>query len=83
MPYTGRPDTPDYDSKLSALASMERLTDAARCQNSATTTVGIFETTEWSRCLTQNHFGLALYDGGHGVPQGYTDFILDWFEGQE
>lgn len=61
--------------------SIVRLTDAAKCQDSETTTIGRFETTQWSRCLTRDQFGVALYDGGHAVPAGWTDFILDWFEG--
>lgn len=81
MPHNGRASAIKNNDKLGAMASMERLTGAAKCQDSAAATIGIFETTQWSRCLTQDKFGLALYDGGHAVPRGWTDFILDWFEG--
>jgi polyhydroxybutyrate depolymerase len=25
---------------------------------------------------------LALFDGGHGVPRGWSGLALDWFEAQ-
>lgn len=80
MPVTGRPDNPAAHSKLGAMDSVERLTEAAKCQDVETTIVGRIETTQWSRCLTRDQLGVALFNGGHVIPKGWTDFILDWFE---
>lgn len=33
----------------------------------------------WIDCAAPLEF--ALFDGGHGIPAGWTDMALDWFEG--
>lgn len=81
MPYMGRTGSLAGNGKLGAVASVELLINAAKCQDSEDITIGKFEITQWSRCLTQDQFGVALYDGGHNVPKGWTDFVLDWYEG--
>lgn len=35
----------------------------------------------WDRCAPGTALELALFDGGHGVPPGWTEMALDWFEG--
>ena len=36
----------------------------------------------WDRCADGTALDLALFDGGHGVPEGWTQMALDWFEEQ-
>jgi polyhydroxybutyrate depolymerase len=35
----------------------------------------------WDRCAPGTALELALFDGGHSVPPGWTEAALDWFEG--
>ena len=36
---------------------------------------------DWTSCSDGAALGFALFDGGHGVPPGWADMALDWFEG--
>lgn len=44
-------------------------------------TEGAFWRRAWDRCAPGSALELALFDGGHAVPEGWTDMVLDWFEG--
>ena len=35
----------------------------------------------WDACAEGTALELALFDGGHGVPRGWAEMALDWFEG--
>lgn len=35
----------------------------------------------WLRCSAGSALELALFPGGHGVPKGWADMAIDWFEG--
>ena len=35
----------------------------------------------WDECAPGTALELAIFDGGHGVPDGWTEMALDWFEG--
>lgn len=37
----------------------------------------------WTRCTPGAALELALFDGGHGVPKGWSTLALDWFEALE
>jgi polyhydroxybutyrate depolymerase len=37
----------------------------------------------WEECAPGTALELALFDGGHAVPGGWTDATLDWFEALE
>ena len=34
----------------------------------------------WTRCAPGTALQFALFDGGHGVPKGWSTLALDWFE---
>lgn len=34
----------------------------------------------WTRCTPGSALEFALFDGGHGVPKGWSTMALDWFE---
>lgn len=48
-----------------------------------TRATGIFLRRRWSNCAPGGDLELALFDGGHGVPEGWGDLVIDWFEGLE
>lgn len=43
---------------------------------------GPFMRRDWTECDSGKRIGFALFDGGHAVPQGWTDMMIDWVEGR-
>lgn len=41
---------------------------------------GRYEISEWSQCSGDDDIVLALHDGGHTIPRGWSSMVLDWFE---
>ncbi|MFK7751354.1 MAG: PHB depolymerase family esterase [Sedimentitalea sp.] len=41
---------------------------------------GQFLRRKWSDCAPGSALEFALFPGGHGVPKGWADMALDWFE---
>ena len=44
-------------------------------------TNGQFMHRKWTRCADGSALEFALFPGGHGVPQGWSNMMLDWYEG--
>ena len=44
-------------------------------------TEGLFWRRAWDRCDPDTALEFALFPGGHIVPAGWADMMLDWFEG--
>ncbi|MBE0453392.1 alpha/beta hydrolase family esterase [Roseovarius autotrophicus] len=45
-------------------------------------TDGDFWRRVWLDCAPGSALELALFDGGHGMPRGWSNMALDWFEAQ-
>ena len=43
-------------------------------------TKGKFWRRKWTRCTSGTALEFALHTGGHGVPKGWADMALEWFE---
>lgn len=43
-------------------------------------TEGRFWRRRWSRCQAGTALEFALHPGSHGVPRGWVDMALRWFE---
>lgn len=43
-------------------------------------TEGHFWRRIWDRCAQDSALELAIYPGGHRIPQGWVDLVVDWFE---
>lgn len=41
---------------------------------------GAFWRRAWTNCAANSALEFALFPGGHGVPPGWADMVLDWFE---
>jgi len=35
---------------------------------------------KWTRCIDGSNLEFALHTGGHGVPKGWAEMAIDWFE---
>jgi len=44
-------------------------------------TSGYYLRRAWDRCAPGSALEFALFPGGHVIPQGWADMVLDWFEG--
>ncbi|MEX0306612.1 MAG: PHB depolymerase family esterase [Ruegeria sp.] len=44
-------------------------------------TTGQFMRRYWSRCAESSALEFALFPGGHSVPVGWADMMVDWYEG--
>jgi polyhydroxybutyrate depolymerase len=42
---------------------------------------GVFSLSHWTGCAAGSDLELALHEGAHGIPKGWADMTLDWFEG--
>ena len=47
---------------------------------SSTSSTGQFLRRKWSACADGSALEFALFPGGHGVPAGWADMVIDWFE---
>jgi len=45
-----------------------------------TDATGDFLRRRWTQCAPGGDLELALFDGGHGLPDGWPDMVTDWFE---
>ena len=64
-------------------AGMEIWRAANRCAGEdpdAYSDTGPFWRRKWTDCAVGSALELALHPGGHGVPRGWADMALDWFE---
>ncbi len=43
-------------------------------------TSGKFWRRKWTRCVDGSALEFALHTGGHGVPSGWAEMAIDWFE---
>lgn len=43
-------------------------------------TDGPFWRRAWDRCAPGSALELALFPGGHGIPRGWVEMVLDWYE---
>ncbi len=41
---------------------------------------GQFWRRKWTNCAPGSELEMALFNGGHKIPKGWTDMALDWFE---
>lgn len=46
-------------------------------------TIGDFMIRRWDTCADDTALEFALHPGGHGIPRGWSDLALDWFENLE
>jgi polyhydroxybutyrate depolymerase len=46
-------------------------------------TKGPFWRRRWDKCANGSALEFALHAGGHGIPMGWSDMALDWFESLE
>ncbi|MEM9757412.1 MAG: alpha/beta fold hydrolase [Pseudomonadota bacterium] len=57
-----------------------RATNACRPNAHSYADLGDYWVRSWTDCAPGSQLSMALFYGGHGIPGGWTDLVLDWFE---
>lgn len=55
--------------------------DCPDTKPSGFSTTGNFMRRNWMGCAEGSALEFALFPGGHGVPKGWADMMVDWYEG--
>ncbi|MDC0343625.1 dienelactone hydrolase family protein [bacterium] len=85
VPLEGRPLRNGDFLQGDVFASLETWRRANACPRMSPDSyqeTGVFWRRAWSACAEGSALELALHPGGHIIPQGWPDMILDWFEEQ-
>jgi len=84
VPLEGRILRDDADAGIFAQADVWQAMQVWRAANGCPPNAdshgesGRFLRRDWTACAGGTRLGFALFDGGHAVPQGWTDMMLDW-----
>lgn len=82
VPLEGRPiaGTPMIQGDVFAALALVRRSSG--CTSDAIyEEVGGMDVRRWINCASGAGIGIAIHPGGHKVPGGWADFVLDWFDG--
>lgn len=85
VPLEGRPLFNGTFIQGDVFASLTTWRQANGCPNMAPDQyreTGVFLRRAWTDCATGSALELALHPGGHSIPAGWVDMVLDWFEEQ-
>ncbi len=55
------------------------LADKANCRFERQYNVGPYQKTTYKTCGSEHEYSVAFYEGGHGIPRHWPDFVLDWY----
>ncbi len=80
VPFKGTQPNNGFTGWLGAQEAVEDIANRARCKLSKQQGVPEATTTNWSDCIGQSQFRVALVPGGHSVPKAWGDTMLDWYE---
>ncbi|MAC78113.1 MAG: polyhydroxybutyrate depolymerase [Rhodobacteraceae bacterium] len=86
VPLEGRPLGNGTYRQGDIWAGMEIWRAANACPDddpSGISTTGDFMRRQWSDCAPGSDLEFALFPGGHVVPAGWADMILDWYEAED
>ncbi|MEM8592494.1 MAG: PHB depolymerase family esterase [Pseudomonadota bacterium] len=78
------PDDPNAFVQGDIFQAMQIWREANGCVNlkaDSFATTGDYMRRAWDRCTPGSALELAIFPGGHVIPQGWADLTLDWFEG--
>ncbi|NKB51806.1 MAG: polyhydroxybutyrate depolymerase [Rhizobiaceae bacterium] len=62
------------------LRIMRKVNGCAQLRANKFNTAGKFWRRKWTRCVEGSALEFALHTGGHGVPKGWAEMAIDWFE---
>ena len=83
VPLEGRPLFNGQFLQGDVFASLTTWRQANDCPNMAPDRyeeTGVYMRRAWTDCATGSALELALHPGGHSIPAGWVDMVLDWFE---
>lgn len=81
VPIEGRAIGSWHQGDVFESMSLARQTNDCRTQPDSFEMGERFRCRLWTSCESGRDLRLCIHDGGHGMPQGWADLALDWFEG--
>ena len=84
VPLEGRSVLKGLQTQGDVFHAMEIWRTANQCTShkpDVMVTEGDFMTRSWETCTPGANLRFTLHPGGHSVPAGWADMMLDWFEG--
>jgi polyhydroxybutyrate depolymerase len=77
------PDALKQGDVFHAMSIWRETNECTRLQPNRFPTQGPFMRRRWDDCAPGSALEFALFDGGHRVPNGWSDLVLDWYESLE
>ncbi|MEM8792638.1 MAG: hypothetical protein AAGE80_13545 [Pseudomonadota bacterium] len=81
LPIEGEEPKDGWIGWESAEKSLQTLLSKANCRGGTEGVSGRFALELWSECANGQRFGFATFSGGHEIPPGWFDLVIDWSEG--
>ncbi|PLL12506.1 polyhydroxybutyrate depolymerase [Tabrizicola sp. TH137] len=85
VPLAGRAITPEF-VQGNVPEAMQIWRKANGCRSEAadqTESRGIYTIRRWTECAPGTDLIFALHGGGHSIPKGWAQMVLDWHEGRD
>ena len=83
IPFAGSGQTPGWPGYLGAMEIVEGLALGQKCETSRMTEMEMYDQRNWNGCSNDARVSLIGFRGGHAIPIGWPDLILDWFENKK
>ena len=81
IPFSGTRQSGGWPGYMGAVESVHGLALEVDCQPEEVIQYQNYDRQNLSECTTGSDISIVGYQGGHSIPIGWTDLILDWFEG--
>ena len=80
VPLEGRAIRDWHQGDVFESLAMQRATNQCRTRPSLIEFGNRFRCRIWSDCDSGHDVELCMHDGGHGLPRGWAEKTLEWFE---
>ncbi|HMS94050.1 MAG TPA: PHB depolymerase family esterase [Tabrizicola sp.] len=82
VPLLGREINPDFvqGNVFEAVETWRLTNGCASAEADETVQLGIYSVQHWTDCQPGTDLRFALHDGGHSIPKGWAQMVVEWFE---
>lgn len=82
VPMTGREIRPGFvqGNVFDAMEIWRATNGCGSTQPDAQADVGVFTVRRWTACAPGARLDFVVHDGGHVIPEGWEQMVMDWFE---
>ena len=82
VPLLGREINPDFvqGNVFEAVETWRLTNGCASAEADETVQLGIYSVQHWTDCQPGTDLRFALHEGGHSIPKGWAQMVVEWFE---